>query len=103
MTAALERAMPGTGVLALLQASSRGVQAATRWGRLHSRHAGYIAAFTQVGLQRHAAHDSMTQQQVLLEPLVGNHSVGSAADGKLCLVHWYLPYMPRVWVVFSCT
>jgi len=91
MIAALDRAMPGTGVLALLQASSRGVQAATRAGRLHSRHAGYIAAFTQVGLQRHAAHASMTPQQVLLEPLVGNHSVGNAADGKLFLCEAALP------------
>ena len=52
MAAALDRAMPGTGILALLQATNRDLQAATRSGRLQSRHAAYIAAFKQVGLQQ---------------------------------------------------
>lgn len=83
MAASLEQALPGLGAAALIQATSTPVRAAVRSASLSARHAGYIRAFQQVGLHRHVAHADMSQQQVLLEPLVGNHSVGAAADGTL--------------------
>lgn len=83
MAASLERAMPGLGAAALTLATRVVVSAAARSGSLNARHAGYVQAFQQVGLHRHVAHASMSQEQVLLEPLVGNHSVGSAASGKM--------------------
>ena len=82
MSAALNQALPGTGILALIQPKSNQVTAAVRAGRLSARHAGYIRAFQQVGVHRRTPHQAMSQQQVLLEPLIGNYSVAAAADGQ---------------------
>ena len=57
--------------------------AAVREGRLLPRHAAYVEAFHRVGIHRHVAHDAMSSQQVQLELLVGNHSVGNSTDGTL--------------------
>ena len=91
MAASLQRAMPDTGILALIQAKGAQVQVALRAGHLNARHAGYIAAFQQVGLHRRVQHQAMTKQQILLEPLVGNYSVGTAADGQPFLSGSALP------------
>jgi hypothetical protein len=91
MGARLEQAMPGLGTAALVQATTTAVSAAVRGGRLSQRHAGYVQAFQQVGLQRHVARGDMSQQQVLLEPLVGNHSVGAATDGTMFSSPSHLP------------
>ena len=82
MTATLLSALPEAGVLVLIQAKRAHVQQAVRAGRLSARHAGYITAFHRIGLHRRTPHQSMTKQQILLEPLVGNYSIGNAADGQ---------------------
>lgn len=81
MAASLEQALPGLGAAALTQSTRTAIRTAVQSGSLSARHAGYLQAFQQVGLHRHVPHAAMSQQQVLLEPLVGNHSVGSATDG----------------------
>ena len=90
-TAILQQAMPDHGILALLHVKGSQVQAALRTGRLSRRHAGYIQAFRQVGLHRRTPHQAMLKQQILLEPLVNNYSVGSAADGQPFLSATALP------------
>ncbi len=62
-----------------------------RVGKLHSRHAAYVEAFQQVGIHRHVAHDAMSCQQIGLELLVGNHSVGSSRDGAMIRAAGSLP------------
>ena len=91
MTASLNQAMPGTGVLALVQTKSSQVAAALRAGSLCTRHAGYIKAFQQVGVHRRVPHQAMSKQQILLEPLIGNFSVAAATDGQPFLSWAALP------------
>ena len=80
-TANLERALPGLGMAALVQQTHYPTSHARAQGRLSPRHAAYIDAFRQVGLQRQVPHSDMTAEQIRLELLVGNHSVGAPADG----------------------
>jgi hypothetical protein len=80
MRANLRRALPGLGEAVLVQQSKL---PAVREGRLQQRHAAYVEAFQRVGIHRHVAHDAMTCQQLRLELLVGNHSVGSSTDGAM--------------------
>ena len=91
MTAILKQAMPDTGVLALLHVTGSQAQTALRAGRLSRRHAGYLQAFRQVGLHRRTPHHAMLKQQIMLEPLVGNYSVGTAVDGRPFMTGSALP------------
>ena len=79
----LERALPGLGLAALVQQTHHPTTQARMRGRLSPRHAAYITAFRQVGLQRLVQHSEMTIEQIRLELLVGSHSVGAAADGHM--------------------
>lgn len=79
----LQRALPGLGMAALVQQTHTPTSTAKAQGRLNPRHAAYIDAFRQVGLQRQVPHAAMTVEQVHLELLVGNHSIGAAHDGRL--------------------
>ncbi len=91
MRANLRLALPGLGEAVLVQQSKAPLQAAVRAGKLHQRHAAYVGAFQQVGIHRHVAHDAMSCQQIGLELLVGNHSVGSSRDGTMIQAAGSLP------------
>ena len=78
MAAAFERALPGIGTAVLLQQGK--CFGAANLQRLSPRHQQYVAAFQQVGVHRKVGHAAMSQEQVGLESLVGNHSVAQA-DG----------------------
>ena len=78
MQHAWERHLPGLGVAVLVQSTRH-----TRSAALNARHALYIDAFSQVGLHRHVSHSSMSQQQIRLERLVGNLSIGKVTDGEM--------------------
>lgn len=78
MAAAFERAFPGLGTAVLVQQMK--CSGAANLQRLSPRHQRYVEAFRQVGVHRTLAHTAMSQEQVGLEPLVGNHSVAKA-DG----------------------
>ena len=91
MRANLRRALPGLGEAVLVQQSKLPLQSAVREGRLQQRHASYVEAFQRVGIHRHLAHDAMSCQQLRLELLVGNHSVGSSTDGAMLPAAGSLP------------
>jgi exonuclease III len=91
MRANLRHALPGLGEAVLVQQSKGPLQAAVRVGRLQQRHAAYVEGFQRVGIHRHMAHDSMSSQQIGLELLVGNHSVGSSTDGNMLPAAGSLP------------
>jgi hypothetical protein len=96
MRANLQRASPGLGEAVLVQQSKVPLQTAVRQGRLQQRHAAYVEAFQRVGIHRHVAHDAMSSQQIQLELLVGNHSVGSSTDGAMLSAVGSLPaHMPK--------
>ena len=83
-TANLERALPGLGMAALVQQTHYPTSHARAQGRLSPRHAAYIDAFRQVGLQRQVPHSDMTAEQIRLELLVGNHRRrGAGAKARL--------------------
>jgi exonuclease III len=81
MRANLHRALPGLGEAVLVQQSKQPLARAT--ARLGLRHRAYLSAFQATGMQRHTPHDAMSRQQIQLELLVGNHSVGRASDGLM--------------------
>ena len=87
----LERALPGLGLAVLVQQTHHPTSQAKMQGRLNARHAAYIDAFRQVGLQRLHPHADMTVEQIRLELLVGNHSVGSTTDGRMLTAAGALP------------
>jgi hypothetical protein len=91
MRANLRRALPGLGEAVLVQQSKAPLQAAVRARRLQRRHAAYVEAFQRVGIHRHVTHADMSCQQIRLELLVGNHSVGSSTDGTMLLAAGSLP------------
>jgi hypothetical protein len=91
MRANLRLALPGLGEAVLVQQSKAPLQAAMRMGRIQQRHAAYVEALQQVGIHRHVAHDAMTCQQIGLELLVGNHSVGNSTDGTMIRAAGILP------------
>jgi hypothetical protein len=74
MAAAFQRAFPQVGPAALLQQLRCSGTGANPQG-LSSRHQGYFWSFRRVGLHRRVGHAAMSQEQVGVEPLVGNHSV----------------------------
>ena len=82
MQHSMEKAAPGVGLRLLVQQLT-GPAAASAHRQLNSRHTAYIAAFQELGLHRRIAHDSMSAQQLQLEPVVGNHSVASAVTGAM--------------------
>ena len=86
MQHAWERHMPGLGVAVLVQSTRH-----TRSAALNPRHALYIDAFSQVGLHRHVCHSRMSQQQIRLERLVGNLSIGKVTDGEMFAGDQQLP------------
>ena len=91
MRANLQRALPGLGEAVLVQQSKVPLQTAVRQGRIQQRHAAYVEAFQRVGIHRHTAHEAMSSQQIQLELLVGNHSVGSSTDGAMLSAVGSLP------------
>jgi hypothetical protein len=86
MAQSLERALPGLGVAVLVRRCKL-----PRYVGIRQRHRQHISAFAQVGLQRHVPHADMTRQQLRLELLVGNPSVGGAADGAMLTSKAQLP------------
>jgi hypothetical protein len=96
MRANLQRALPGLGEAVLVQQSKVPLQKAVRQGRLQQRHAAYVEAFQRVGIHRHVAHQAMSNQQIQLELLVGNHSIGSNTHGIMLSAVGSLPdRMPK--------
>jgi len=79
----LQRQLPGLGLAALVQQSHHPTSQAKAQGRLGARHAAYIDAFRQAGPRRQLPHAYMQREQIGLELLVGNYSVGSPADGSM--------------------
>ena len=53
-----------------------------------------LTHFCQVGRQRLQTHADITVEQMHLEPLVGNHSVGAATDGRMLPAASALPPSP---------
>jgi hypothetical protein len=96
MRANLQRALPGLGEAVLVQQSKVPVSQAVAQGRLQQRHAAYVEAFQRLGVHRHMAHAEMSRPQVQLELLVGNHSVGSSADGSMLTAVGSLPASLRL-------
>jgi hypothetical protein len=87
----LQHALPGLGEAVLVQQSKLPLQTAVRQGKLQQRHAAYVEAFQRVGIHRHTTHAAMSSQQIQLELLVGNHSVGSSSDGAMLSAAGSLP------------
>ena len=76
MSAAFQRACPGIGVRVLLQ-QTRCYGAAAADRHLRARHASYVYSFQQLGIHRRISHNTMSREQIALEPLIGNHSVAN--------------------------
>jgi exonuclease III len=94
MSAAFDRAAPGIGVAALLQQAPCAGQAALP--ALGCRHASYLATLRSAGVYRGMARDAMSVEQVKVEQLLGNVSVGSAV-GDPCTSVASLPSEVRVY------
>ena len=88
----LQRAMPGLGIAAVVQQSAVPVSTALAQGHLKARHAAYVQALQHVGVQRHVPHAAMSAEQVRLELLVGNHSVGDATTGSMLRAAGQVPH-----------
>ena len=81
--ATLRRALPDLGEAALVQQAQGPISTAMRQGRLGQRHAAYVHAIQGVGIHRHMPHATMSAEQVCLELVVGNHSVGDGTSGTM--------------------
>jgi hypothetical protein len=92
MRANLQRALPGLGEAVLVQQSKQPWTHARAVGQLGERHAAYIEALQRVGIMhRQVEHQHMSREQIKLEPLLGNHSVGSATDGTMLTAAGSIP------------
>jgi hypothetical protein len=115
MSAAFQRACPGFGVRVLLQ-QTRCYGAAAAERHLSSRHASYVHSFQRLGIHRRLPHQTMSREQIALEPLIGNHSVADleglafktpthlppplqhlATLGEVPLHHLHLLKLPVAW------
>jgi hypothetical protein len=114
MAAAFERACPGVGVGLLVQQTRCYGSAAPR--TLGSRHVSYVQSLQELGIHRGLAHHRMSREQIGLEGLVGNHSVGNVEDlahtapsqlpaplqhcrrlGQVCFDQWASLKLPVSW------